>query len=417
MRWFLNFVIKVLRRCWRIFLFFISLPISAIIIVLFPFYKIKFLKLFSDRIGHYAVNTELLLCYLDQIKQHEKRTKYFFYISDAPICNASLHSMWKRVIPIVSMTKIAGNVDRWLLRILSDRYKSSILRKFEVPDGYQDIENNLQKNKQHLSFTKDEMRRGEKLLSQLRIPVNSKWVCLLVRDSAYLDKYLPGLDWSHHFYRDCDIKNFEKASLFLADRGYYVIRMGKAVSNIFHVSHKNIIDYANHPLRSDAGDIYLSAHCTFFISTSTGLDAVAQIFRKPVMMVNIAPFKFQLQYWFPLELFITKKVYDKKNNRFLSFREIDDTIPQQCDVRKVAHELNYEIVENTEDEILALVSEMESRLNQNFLCDVENKFHDFLKTDRVFSMIMDRNLLRSSPEKCYIRIGEAFLKENYALFL
>ena len=57
------------------------------------------------------MNTELLLCHLDEIKRKEKKVKYFFYLLNAPICNVQLHIMWKRVIRILPFTKIIMQVD------------------------------------------------------------------------------------------------------------------------------------------------------------------------------------------------------------------------------------------------------------------------------------------------------------------
>lgn len=408
---------KIIRKFFRIVFFILSLPITCTLVLLFPFYKIKFISLFSDRIGHYSMNTELLLCYLDEIRSTEKRVKYFFYMREAPICNEQLHLMWKRIIPIVPFTKMAAQIDRLMIFILKNKYKNVTLKKFEVSVGNVDYIGSLRKHPMHLLFTNPEISKGEKVLLDLGIPVGAKFICLLVRDPAYLNAHFSSMNWSHHFYRDCDIDHCKQAALYLANKGYYVIRMGKTVSKRFDTGHPRVIDYANHSLRSDFADIYLTSRCVFFISTGSGLDGVAQVFRRPFLQVNIAPFKHQLQYWYPCELFIIKKVFDKKNQRYVSIKEVDDTIANASDLQAMFDRLDWIVVENSENEILEAVSEMEKLIEGKNDLRENNTFHPLLKTQLTLSVIDNRDLLRSNPEKFYTKMVAQFWNENQTLLL
>ena len=406
-------VLRLLRKWWHAPFLIISLPVSFVLIMLFPFFKVKFIRLCSDRIGHYAMNTELLLCYLDEIKLKEKNTKYFFYTLDAPICNDQLHRMWKRTMPIIVFPKIMAQINACMRGVYGDYYKDDVLKKFESGAGNEDSDGYLRKYSQHLFFVDNELKKGKELLSNLGIPAGASFVCFVVRDSAYLNKYLPKNDWSYHFYRDSNIENFSKAALFLANKGYYVIRMGKAVQRHFDVKHHNIIDYANLSLRSDFADIYLSAHCKFFISTPTGLDAIPEIFRKPVLFVNVAPFLSELQYWYPGEFFIFKKIYDNTNRRFVLLNEVDEKINNPRDISRIFDRLDWVIVENTEDEILEAVQEMEDHVNQKFK-KKNNPFCALLKTSLPFSVLSNRDALRENPEKFYIRMCDEFFYKNFS---
>ena len=64
--------------------------------------------------------------------------------------------------------------------------------------------------------------------------------------------------------------------------------MGKNVSKPFSINSKRFIDYASLDEKSDFLDIFLSSHCHMFISTGAGLDVVAQVFNKPIVLVNCA---------------------------------------------------------------------------------------------------------------------------------
>lgn len=403
---------RIIRKCIRIFIVAASLPISMILIFLFPLYKIKWFHLKSDRIGHYAMNTELLLCYLDSIEMQQKRTAVIFYRSEAPICNSQLDIMWKRIIYIFPFPALADYIDRTMALILGEYYKNKDI--FEL--GYADRHESLKKYPSHLSFTQDEKIQGEILLQKLGMSKQSKWVCILARDSAYLDQHLSGMNWAYHNFRDCNIDNFKKAALFLANNGYYVIRMGKSVKKSFVVDHPNVIDYANHPLRSDFLDVYLSAHCEFFMSTATGLDAVPKIFRRPVLLVNIAPIKAQLEYFYPNALFIFKKFYDQKQQRYLSLQEVDIELHSCRDVQYEAAKRNWSIVENTEDEILSVTQEMCEKINMKENINKTNVIRAMLSKPYLFAGIMDRELLKDHSEKFYVNIGEHFMKNNAFLF-
>ena len=206
---------------------------------------------------------------------------------------------------------------------------------------------------------------------------------------------------------------YEKAARYLADKGYTVLRMGKYVNQQFNVDHPNIIDYANHPLRSDFMDIYLSAHCEFCISTCTGLDCVSQIFRKPVLLTNISPVFGETLMWYPCTLFIPKFLKNKDSNQLLTLSE----------VAKACHELasknalnefskkNLILVENSEDEILAAVKEMEARI-----C---GRWHE-----SEHEPLLQAQYWEHYKKHCpvpvnyvYIKMAENFLQENSMLIL
>ncbi len=93
----------------------------------------------------------------------------------------------------------------------------------------------------------------------------------------------------YHNYRDSDIDTYKEAALALAKRGYWVFRMGKVVHKPFKADHPRILDYAASEHRSDFLDIWLMANCYFCISSGTGLDEMARIFRRPAVYVSYLP--------------------------------------------------------------------------------------------------------------------------------
>lgn len=351
---------------FRRLLYVISMPIALILALISPFFKIRLIGLQSFRIGHYALTTELMLCALD-MNQEEKKKRTLFYNMSKP-CNLQLYKMWKRVIPIFSFSRLAIQVDQILSIILGEPYRDDKIKKIyeSCETGTIDKSGFLKKiNKPRLFFTKKEIHRAKNILLQLGISDKSKFICLIVRDSAYLNAHDPKTNWSYHDHRNADVMTYEKAARYLADKGYTVLRMGKYVNQPFNVDHPNIIDYANHPLRSDFMDIYLSAHCEFCISTCTGLDCVSQIFRKPVLLTNISPVFGETLMWYPCTVFIPKFLKNKDTNQILTLSEVAKTCHEFASKNALNEfsKKNLILVENSEDEILAVVIEMEARIS------------------------------------------------------
>ena len=80
-----------------------------------------------------------------------------------------------------------------------------------------DLFNLLDKTPPNLSFTSKEESEGLAFLASLGLKPNDKFVCLNVRDNAYLDYQSSNagarVDWSYHDYRNCDINNYKKQLL------------------------------------------------------------------------------------------------------------------------------------------------------------------------------------------------------------
>jgi putative glycosyltransferase (TIGR04372 family) len=120
------------------------------------------------------------------------------------------------------------------------------------------------------------------------------FVGLLVRDSAYLatDPLHAAAARAHagrHDHRDSDIATYAETAQRLAGLGYWVVRMGKIVDRPLPATHPRIIDYPFATNQDDLYDIWLAAHCRFFISTGTGIDTVAIAYHRPVVYVNYIP--------------------------------------------------------------------------------------------------------------------------------
>lgn len=123
----------------------------------------------------------------------------------------------------------------------------------------------------HLTSKHEE--RGRNLLAQMGIPEGDPVICFAVRDPAFL-QYGHGPNsqenFNYHNYRNPDIDAYIAMAENLADRGYWVIRMGSVVEKPISTHHPRIIDYATQ-YRSDFGDVFFGSYCKLLICDSSGI--------------------------------------------------------------------------------------------------------------------------------------------------
>ena len=270
----------------------------------------------ANRVGHLALDLELCSCINAQRNSIFPRYINFFYLIP-PISNQYLLDLWSKKI------RIAPRMLLEPLDITIKRFK--LFRRFDYfsfIDAYGHSDLSILDNvPQRLHIPNDHLNAGEDLLGKLGIAKGQKYVCLAVRDGQYLRTFLPERDWSYHDFRDSHIHDFLEMAEYLTKKGLVVIRMGKVMQQKFETNNAMIIDYANSSLRSDFADVYLFANCFFCISTSTGMDALASIFRRPIGLVNVVNIK-SVALGESFKLFQPKRFFDISLERDLNYEEI-----------------------------------------------------------------------------------------------
>ena len=388
----------------------LALPVALAIRLLRPWITIRLGGLISSRIGHFAMNTELYLCERDaRINVPSGNYVDFLYLGHHPVCNRALVDMWKRVFPIWPRW-LLGPIDR-ANRIVPSGAVHSIGGNATPAE---DRRNLLDRFPPHLKFTPEEEAQGKAALQRMGIDFDTPFVCLFVRDSAYLDSHLPPPQsggWGYHNFRDSDIKNYVPVTEELAHRGYFVIRMGAKVHAALPSKHPRVIDYASNGLRSEFLDIYLGANCAFCISTGAGWDAIPEMFRRPIVHVNFCPL-WRIRTSRTVFLSITKKHVLRTTRAALTMREIFT-----YGVENAVAALDYtsrgvELVENTPEEIRDIVIEMAERLEGKWQPHendeiLQRRFWEIFQIDAVNSY----DGLRLHGE-IRGRFGAAFLRNN-----
>jgi hypothetical protein len=165
-------------------------------------------------------------------------------------------------------------------------------------------------------FTEEEHDVARKRMQAMGIPEGAKVACLLVRDGAY-QRRLPG---AYHLpYRNADIDSYRLAANFLADQGWYVLRMGHIVEKPLSWQSDRIIDYASF-FHDPFMDIYLFMHCALCIATGTGNDILSVLSHVPYVYTNFF-YEFEPYAMYGPSVYIRKHIYLKNENRQLSLQE------------------------------------------------------------------------------------------------
>lgn len=321
------------------------------------YHEIRLHELWSTRIGEYIPR------YLTAVKDAEKNSKRgildVFVLTDCVNHNSRLSQIIGRNIQVIDQE----NADIWVYILChfprveftkywndySDRNKDRILK----PDH----------TMRYFKLTDEEKKEGE--YKKKLMGLQGAFVCIQSRDSVYLSTIYPKTDWEYHNYRDADINQLNLSASYLMEKGIVTVRMGRYVKET--VQFNNCIDYAN-KYYDELMDIVLTKECKFYVGDSCGLCVLPMAQNVPVALKNVVPAFFDPWGAVPQNLqnlFIFKKYFSKHKNRFLSIKEMMK-IEKKIAANKrgpLYAKLGIELVENSAEEILDLVKEMNARID------------------------------------------------------
>jgi putative glycosyltransferase (TIGR04372 family) len=353
------------------------------------------------RFGEFALRGYLFLK-RQEINGREKRASYIF-ISGPPV-NRQLLDMFKRKLFIIESTNFIPLriFPHWLLSktrfLVATSQNSNEYYEFNY-------------GKPLLKFTPDEEKRGRKFLKE-KMGINLDkdcFVCVFARDSEYLKFLAPEKDASANDYRNSNIDMYKKAVEFIIEKGAYVIRMGYIVDKPMNFKHEKFIDYSV-TCRDDFMDIYLAAHCKFFLSGTSGMTDIGTIFHVPKIGVDTVPVGYA-----PCgknDIYIPKKIRNLNTGQLepvkLIMQQLGNDPRILFDGNKF-RELGYEYVNNTEEEILSVTKEMFERLDGTF----KYSDNDKLLQEQYYKIFPDNHWAMQAKK---VPIGRDFLRENSSLY-
>jgi len=273
--------------------------------------------------------------------------------------------------------------------------------------GDRDINNILDKTHANLKFSKNDLIKGENFLKKYSIR-KYHFVCLHIRDEEYLSKTFPDdKNLTRHSHRNCNPKNYSRAIKLLIDNNIAVIKMGQKKSIKLNIKHPRFIDYANSNDLSPFLDIFLPAHCKFFLSSCSGLDFVAKIFRRPILFTNQVPLGSAVLSS-EIDMVIFKKYFSKIKNKILNINEIFKKDIELIKNGDLFAKKNILLIENNDLEILEATRDFLNFLNKN----LEESIYEKKLKNKIKSELTKKNLYNKWHGSIKSRISPSFLNIN-----
>ena len=387
---------KIFKKTSYLFFF----PIFKLFLFVMKTFSLKLAEIDCSRLGH---TSQIVEGYLSN-KEKLKKKKLIYFFSSRHVANKQINKMIARVVKISK----AGFFFR-IIRKCANYWNMGHEIFFNISEY--SIQNSFNKNPYYqydgprLSFSNNELKLAQNKLKQLGITGSTKWICIHNRDSSFLKKKFPDIDFSYHNYRNFTLKSMEKLISYFSNKGIYIFRMGSIQEEVLKLKDKKIIDYANSNIKCPLLDIYLLANSIFYLGSSSGLMNVSRGFNKNCYGINYILPEFSRQH-VPF-LFIFKKIRDKSSKKLLSLREIlESPFVEKIQINEIEN-YGHELVDNTDDEIYNLgIEAYKDYLGQKVYDEESKKLLD------KFHLIYHNYREKNSKNLNFLKLSPFFLKNN-----
>lgn len=150
--------------------------------------------------------------------------------------------------------------------------------------------------------------------------IDAKYICLHVRSAGFYGLSNEGAQR----FRNTSIELYYPLIKSLVAMGFWVFRMGDPSMQPLDMSQfgdsERVVDYALSKDKSAELDVALCARCDLFISTNSGLHALAYSSGRKVCCINY-PINSGMA-WHHSDIFITQLYYSHSKKRVLTFEEV-----------------------------------------------------------------------------------------------
>ncbi|SDK34601.1 putative glycosyltransferase, TIGR04372 family [Maridesulfovibrio ferrireducens] len=347
------------------------------------FKKIRVGEIYSTRLGHLTLECEIYLSETD-LGRHDGYLD-LFYFKDDKVANKTIASLYARKMKIHRFNKHLLDA----IRRFNMAEQHELLLNTRIIAFSRDFECMLQQADRHIAFTEAQVIKGSETLKSMGVDPTLPHVCLLGRDSVFLQGAIPVFnDGDMQRPRNMDIDTFKSGTEELLKHDYNVLRMGSVVKAPLQIDHPNFIDYATSGIRSDFMDIYLTSKCSFFVGIQSGLQHVASAFRIPCLRVNVARLE-MIEYCYPEDLILFKLLWSKREKRILKVSEQLESGISRWPIEKFINS-DIEVIDNTGDELREAMLEMHQRINGTWKTspediELQNKYRSFFKVSELNS--------------------------------
>jgi putative glycosyltransferase (TIGR04372 family) len=341
----------------------IAIPGVIIIRLIRPWIHVRLGYFWEDRIGHFSIDAGLALA---EYELNSDDSYLDWYSLSRKTCNQQWAKMIKRNFRVRWWVSLFHN---WNMLVPGSDVH---VRRPGLEHDYLDKGGWLSKTSKRMAFLSEEENEAKSWLRKEGWKDGEPFVCLLVRDSAYLEQNNLH-QWAkekneYHSYRDSDISTYVQAAEYLAEQGIWVLRMGKEMKNPIPSPHPKVIDYAFHPEKSDLLDVWLFANCDFCVSTGSGPDSISEVYGRSLLYVNYIPLSHIVSWGNSFT--IPKHLMWQKNGKHLTLKEY---LHHKYDQTKDYDQAGIAIKDLTSQEISEAVSERLKCLNGSWQDTAEDR--------------------------------------------
>jgi putative glycosyltransferase (TIGR04372 family) len=295
-----------------------------------------------------------------------KKKTIIFFISDNFICNEYFFKkLKKKIIILPYYFKIVYDS---LLFLSSINYFFKNLLVYRSMQAYDHFDL-LNKSEVIFNLTDREINEGNKIILDKIPKINNGIILLCCRDEDYNKNQFKDTNWENLNYRNYNIELFRETIEYLNKKKFVVLRMGKYSSVKINYKNEYFIDYVNSSWKSEFMDYFLAYKSKMCITTNTGMDVFARLFRKPMAQIL---FPLEDIYYFQKNIFnITGTFKNKRSKDILTLKEIFKH--KLHSFSSLNNLTDYELIKNTSSEIKDFIIEVIERLDNKILITEDDK--------------------------------------------
>lgn len=250
----------------------VAIPVSTLLMLLWPVLKVRVLVLYSARIGHLIWNLEN---YQAHLRGSQGRSVNLVLL-DRHVANSAILNVIK---PSISALFVGGRVARAIRHLTASRFFRPFVVPFEVVHPQFST---VSLTPAIVRVEEDEISRTLRLAE---IPAKP-YVVFHNRDPAYLTAI--GDDGNNHDFRDFGFEMFSTATRSLAQLGLSSVRIGTLTAE--SLTEKHLYDFSDRNSREEF-DLPLVAGAEFFVSGNSGVAQLSTLLRKPHLYINYLPIR------------------------------------------------------------------------------------------------------------------------------
>ena len=200
-----------------------------------------------------------------------------------------------------------------------------------------------------LKLDEETEAKGYKVLRRWGL-IDSDWfVAIHVREGSHRDQArLP----------NADIKSYLPMIKEIVNRGGHVIRMGSPLMTPLPKMN-NVIDYAHAVERVDWMDVFLWAKAKFFVGTQSGGSEAAMCFDTPTIRSNFSSYGHC--FWSDKSFMVPKRYRISDQISAMNLRDALRSPIPHCE-STVHQDFEFEVIDNSESDLINAANEMFSRL-------------------------------------------------------